>query len=487
MKRLAAALPLVASAALVACLAALLLLTRVPLGWPGEWTWSRLDRTIDPNPAGVVLALVAVALYAAFVALIGRRLHAVERRPRRRSIVAALGLLGLASITLQLTTQTAAPQAFGLTKWAFALHSPASNGYYTHARSKLLDNPMRFWREYPEWIRAQDSLHVGTHPPGLFLAWRAALGLMRNNPPLAAFIVEHAPADVTAGFHEIRKREPIPVADRAAMILVGALTWVACALTVVPIFFLARAIGLSNLAGWWAASFWPLVPAAILFQPAADAAYPLIAATAVALALRRSHFAHALAGLSLALGMQITLAFLAIGLLVAIVVSLKKPWKQSLAALSAIGFGFFATTCFFTISSRTNPFEIWWANQHNHARFYVQFHRSYWVWMALNPVESAIALGLPVVVWVLAGLRDPRSHVLTWATLFVLALLQFTGKNLSEVARLWLPFMPLFLPAAALGIERSGGNNSATAATIGLLGVQTLLLQSTIQVVYAVA
>ena len=63
-------------------------------------------------------------------------------------------------------------------------------------------------------------------------------------------------------------------------------------------------------------------------------------------------------------------------------------------------------------------------------------------------------------------------------------MLNFSGRNLSEVARLWLPLMPPLLTASGLGLARLGGGPKTLAASVMLQGAQTLILQATIQVVY---
>ena len=110
---------------------------------------------------------------------------------------------------------------------------------------------------------------------------------------------------------------------------------------------------------------------------------------------------------------------------------------------------------------------------------------SLWLWA--NPIELAIAIGLPTVVWCVVGLLAPRSVPLSvWATLFVLVLVNLTGRNMGEVARLWMLYMPPFLIAAARGLERLGGGPVALAITTAMVGFQTLALQAMIQVVYPV-
>jgi hypothetical protein len=73
-----------------------------------------------------------------------------------------------------------------------------------------------------------------------------------------------------------------------------------------------------------------------------------------------------------------------------------------------------------------------------------------------------------------------------WATLVVLALVNLTGRNMGEVARLWMLFTPPLLIAAGHGLHRLGGGPVTLGLTTALVGLQTLALQSMIQVVYPV-
>lgn len=471
-----------AGAALVAGFVAGLRGEWFPLGVPGEWTWSRLPAGVAMTALDGIVGLLAVGAYAAFVGIGARMLSG---RAGRLCESVWLVLLALAAVAVQLGVQLAAPAGFGLTKWTFALHSSGSNGYYTIARDQM-DDPLQFWAAYPKWITTQDALHIGTHPPGLFLGWRALLSLYRSNPNLTRAIVANLPEPVVAGFREISRFDPLPPADRAALATVGALTLLACALTVVPLYLLARTRFPAPTA-WASAAFWPLVPSAILFQPTADAAFPLLATSALALAARGHRWSSLLAGIVLAVGMLFTLAFLAVGLIVALILAATPGagrWRR-VELIGWTGAGFLLPTFALWIFSTANPFVIWWWNGRNHARFYAEFHRTYAAWMVANPLEMAIALGLPATLWALIGL--PRAGRASWATLAVLVVLQLSGRNLSEVARIWLLFMPPLLIATAVGIERCGGRPLTTAMTAGLVGLQTLALQATIQVVYAIA
>ena len=86
-------------------------------------------------------------------------------------------------------------------------------------------------------------------------------------------------------------------------------------------------------------------------------------------------------------------------------------------------------------------------------------------WLALNPIELAVALGLPAVAWCLIGIGCPRSVPRsTWATIGVLALLNLVGRNMGEVPAAWILFVPPLLLAAGTGLERMGARPWALGA-----------------------
>jgi hypothetical protein len=488
MRRLALFL-VVIQAAVVAGFAVALRSGSIPLGIRGEWEWQRLK--VAPEPLSLILSLIGILLFSGFVAA---GFHALSRSKRRGSEVLWLAGLALTSILVQGVVQEGAPSGYGLSKWIIALHSPGSSGYYTVAKRQMAD-PRRFLADYPGWIEKQDALHVGTHPPGLFVVAKAMLSLMEANPALSRLVVMLSPPSVSSAITVFRDSLDLPRADAAGLALTGALTLIGCALTVVPLYLLARSSFPSPLA-WTSASLWPLVPSSLLFQPTADTAFPLLSTSALALVCwagkgssRAGLILGFLTGLVLAVGMFFTLAFLPVGLVVALV-ALSAPnttWLKMAGLILSTGAGFLVGTLGWWWATSANPFAIWWVNQRNHGRFYVEYPRTYLAWLVENPVELAVALGLPSTVWLLASLVWPRQVPrVSWSTLGVLAFLTISGKNLSEVARLWLPLMPPLLVAAAWGFSKFGGRAWDLALTVALLGLQVLILEATIQVVYPI-
>jgi hypothetical protein len=238
-----------------------------------------------------------------------------------------------------------------------------------------------------------------------------------------------------------------------------------------------------------------LVPSAVLFLPLADAAYPFLSTAALAFAARSARLdrrarrlSAAVSGVLLAAGMQFSLVFLAVGLVVALVLLSAQgvSVRERALLVLATGIGFLILTCAVWALTGANPFVIWWWNQKNHARFYVESPKTYWAWVLANPIELAIALGIPSTVWAAFSLGWPRSVPrVSLATLAVLAFLTFGGRSLSEVARLWLPFMPALLVAAGYSMSRFQTDRAAIAWTVALLGAQTLIFQSIVLVIFS--
>ncbi len=478
MRRHTRSILLLSQIAIVAGFAVLVRAGRMPLGVRPEWEWLRIKANSDA--LSILLALIAILLYGLYAAS-----GLASLRRGKRSATWLVGLIPM-SLMVQVCIQEGAPQGYGLAKWAIALHSPGSSGYYTVAKEKMI-NLGSFLAGYADWTKSQDYLHIGTHPPGLFVVSWASLRLMEANPGLARSIVTRFPMTLDIAFQSVSPIKPLPIADRASLALVGFVTLLSCALTTIPLYWLARA-RLSVSASWVAAALWPVVPSAMMFQPAADTAFPVLATTALALAAwsGRCRWLALVAGIVLAIGTQFSLAFFPVGLIAAIVYASepKVDWRRKFLLTSFTGIGFLALTFVLWWTTQANPFTIWLANAANHSRFYVHYPRSYWAWLVENPIELAVAIGLPTTFWIVSGARTGPQEA--WTTIGVLILLTVSGKNLSEVARLWLPLMPPLLLMAGAGFDRHFGRPFDLAATIGLVGIQTLVLESTIQVVYPI-
>ena len=204
-------LVLMLQASLVLLLAVAVGARLMPLGIPGEWEWLRVK--VWPSAAGLFLAVLAVAAYAGLVAL---GLRAFARQRSQRSAAAWLTGLAVAAVAVQVIVPMGAAPGYDLSKWAAVNYLPASAGYFQIARKQAVRDPWRFIADYPKWIRDQDSLHIGTHPPGLIAAQCLLMRVMDENPALTGFLLDHMPPAVEEGFRVFGKDDPQPLTRGSA-------------------------------------------------------------------------------------------------------------------------------------------------------------------------------------------------------------------------------------------------------------------------------
>lgn len=445
-------------------------LSNVPLGVPGEWTWNRLPRD-EISLGNLQLAWLCGAVYVSVVMLGGRRIqspniHVIEQTSW------LCGLLLAAGFWIWQVQETA-PTAGQWAKAPFVLYYPSSSGYFYKVRYDQVPAG-RFLAEYEALMSEQDVLHVGTHPPGLFLVFYGLIGLAEQSPGITSGLTSTMPETFRDAFAIVR--ENTSVTAHPAVAVDETILWLATLLvfgctigTMLPLFGLLRA-NLNPEHAWYGAAFWPLIPAAAIFQPKSDAAYPFLATLFIYLgwkAWRTSSLPYALlTGFVLWCGVMCSLAFLPVVLLAALLlvidVVLERPdyrkagWSISFAAT---GFAL-PSVILWGLTGIIMP-RIWWWNYHNHAGFYAQYPRTWWKWLLVNPLELSVAVGLPICLLAMRGLwqlqRAPRRHGahLRWASLAgvaVWSLLWITGKNSGEAARLWLILMPFLVWLASFGL-----------------------------------
>lgn len=450
--------------------------TPLPLGVPGEWTWTRIvagDGETADRLLGLVIASVVAAVYVVGVELARKRLDSAHRS----GVAVRLALLAVAGFAWLFVVQDAPPGTRRLQKSVLVLYAPSTSGYYYHDRFRV-DDFRSFLAEYEAWVGQGDVLHFGTHPPGLFLLHRGLTKLCGASPPLTRSVLALQPDSVREVF-ELLDRFPMGAptrlsdADRASLWLAALLTQAIGVLALVPIYLLVRR-SCGRQAAWTAASLWPLVPALAVFLPKSDALYPCLGATFLwcwlEAASRRSILLGAAAGLLLFVSLGLTLAFLPVALLAAVlsVAELRcdegaaHPGRR-FAPWIAGATTFLALTGAVRLAFDLNLPAVWLQNYRNHAAFYGQFTRTWWKWLLVNPLEAAIAAGLPVALLasaaVFRAIREDgmscRSRAATAGVALVWGMLWLSGKNSGEAARLWLPLLPWGVWLAGISLERA--------------------------------
>jgi len=445
----------------------------LPLGVPGEWVWQRVAP--EPDAAWNLLGIaVAVVLYLAFVEVGGRQL---SRRGAASSTRVYAWLAGLVAVSFAWlwVVQESAPIRNRLGKSAFVLYYPSSSGYFTKARYEDADVP-EFLSGYADLMRERDVLHVGTHPPGLFLIFHGLIRTCEQVPGVAAILAATQPSsfreacDVIAR-NSLRSVPPrlLLVGDRQVLWLATLLVMLSASLSVLPLYALMRRTH-DAAAAWWTAALWPSIPALAVFTPKSDVAYAFVGLLMVLAWLtavdRRSVLLSTLAGLIVWCGLMMSLAFLPVILFLVIAgwqsrrirvsesedvtVRGASSWMRGVPPGRCIVgalVGFLLPTLLMGWGCGINLFDVWWLNYQNHAAFYAKYVRTGWQWRLVNPVELAFAAGWPVALLALvAGASTIRrrdwSAIPAAAVLIVWGALWLSGKNSGEAARLWIVFLP---------------------------------------------
>ncbi len=473
----------------------LLWVTTIPLGVPGEWTWPRIEGGAD-QWIGLVLAMTIGAVYVAFV--VGGS-HRIDDSSRTESTAWLLLLLACGFAWLW-TVQECVSGPANLAKVPYVLFYPRSSGYYWQAWHDV-ESPTEFLRTYEALLAEQDYLHIGTHPPGLTLGYHWLLTLCMSSPRLTEVVLATCPSSATESLETISTLSansgmPLSRGDVAALWLASLVTMLTAAGTLLGIYVLVRRHCTAGTA-WIVAGLWPLVPAVAVFHPKSDTLFPCIAVTMSALWMkacdRRSRPLAIAAGLTLWVGMLLSLAFVTVGaLLVAMtlwewfVPSLRRisiadgevqtpsSSRERLLLLALGACGMIVPSLVMGAMFDINVLNVWRWNLSNHALFYEHNTRTWSAWLLENPWEFALSVGLPVCVvafnslwqlkhggqWAMGRASLAAAFVAVWG------LLWFSGKNMGEAARLWVLLMPWVVMMTATSIERLRNGSADSCETV---------------------
>lgn len=460
-----------------------------PLGVPGEWDWAR--RAAEHLAVSVTLLAIWGLVLAGFIAVGASRLKSCTR------VETGLWLAGLvvAGFAWLWALQDAAPFPTGLRKAAWVLYYPGSSGYFTEARYRVHDLE-RYLAGYEREMSQGDVLHIGTHPPGLVVGYRGLLWLCDRSPAFAAFLRSTQPAELQESFAEIADRSHLPGMplldrDRSVLWLAALVVQLIAVLAVVPLYLLLRRTE-SRATSWLTASLWILVPAVAVFLPKSDTLFPFLGMCFLFLWLegwtRRSWWMCLLSGVVLWLGLFLSLALLPV-LFLALLLTIWEGWicrdeprqpfplgRLCFAVLWCFA-GFAVPVACLWGTTGMNLISVWSWNYRNHAAFYGQFPRTYWKWLLVNPIELAIAAGIPLACLAISSARSAvetptsRRAGILWACLTAWGCLWLSGKNMGEAARLWIVLMPWLVWMAADAFRVTDEPNAGSSRTISFAAI----------------
>ncbi len=492
------ALLVAAALVLTAAAVAVVVARPVRLG-ADDWRWLPVPK---PDWAAALWPLALLALLGGVVLAAwgwvgdaGRLLEA--------ALVAALVLL---AFLVQVAVGRQAKAGYHESLFAVAL--PKASAY--HEATRRIDSFGQHLRQYEAEVRrAPFRVQLSTHPAGPVVLFWGLNHLFAGRPAAAERFVRWCEEWLAGG---LRLEESpaaaalfadMSAAERAGAWLATIVLRLAACLVLVPVYVAGRRL-YGHRTALAAAGLSAAIPSLLLFSPGLDQAYPVLALTAVWLgyraAERESLWRAVLCGLVVSVGLFLTLAFAVVaawsGLAAVIGLWGRAPGRRLALAgrLLAAGLaGWLLPVAVLYGVAGYNSFVVWWACWEGNARFNALTQRSYWTWLWLNPLEFAIALGVPTAclfgrralgqVW---GRLRKGWRGGDWMTLLVLGLLvalDVLGANRGEVPRLWMFLMPACALAAAAELrEYAPYRRALLAALFAAQAVQVVIFKATLNV-----
>lgn len=445
----------------------------IPLGVPGEWTWSRhagISSFVDVVDR-LVPALLCGAAFVLFAEWGRRRILQVGGRGK----AGLYTLLILVAASWILSVQKSTPVAYRDIKPLWVLYDRSSSGYFIEAATRI-NSADEFLQAYEARMEQGDVLHVGTHPPGLFLLAFGCLEICRSSESICSLVEACHSRHEREAFRlvetETRYATALDRSELAGLQLLSLVTSIAVVLAIVPLALLCRHL-FDHVTAWKCCCLWPLLPSLTIFLPKSDLLFPLTSMSALTLMVlamqhRKTLLLAVPAGLVLWVGLLLSLAHLPVIFLLAVFSLLrfvKFGWstlKRDACVLGIMIFTVAATAILFSVVYDCNLLNVWLWNLTNHESFYSEYQRSWWKWLLVNPVELAFAVGLPVAFMAFAGLKSSlhqlrpnrqsgtkkdkaTAGLLVAAAAATILVLLMSGKNQGEAARLWCFLTPWLL------------------------------------------
>jgi hypothetical protein len=252
-------------------------------------------------------------------------------------------------------------------------------------------------------------------------------------------------------------------AARIASAWLGVLSPIWVALTVVPVYFLARRLA-DDRAARIAAAWLPLLPALALFGGALSTAYPPLTTAAVLLfwsAIRQPHrrrqfLSLVLTGAALAALVLWNLSTAPLALLCGLLILIMwrsdldgpRPWSWLLLTGGPIALGALAAAALYWAVIGHSPLELLLTVMKVHTSLY----KPYLPWLLLHPWDVALFAGVPTVAMAVYGgfrARSRPSRQFALALGLTIGLLVVLKLARGETGRVWLFLMPLIVIVAA--------------------------------------
>ncbi len=444
---------------------------------PGEWQWPL--RSIEA-PQRIIVPLIALVLYTLICA---RGLPVFDQdHPSRTIGYRFLVFLTIAVPLIQIALAFAVSR-YPLLEFFGPTVSVHNSGYFTTATAAPdLD---RLLATYPAAMPLL-PIHAQSHPPGPIVMQWLSWKFFQSLPSLADSIAMplrllqcHNP-----GLMALDNPQIASATIGMSLPLIGALA-------VWPLFaFGRRIVGLRAAA--IAVALFPIMPLFAMWPAQWDQVYPLLLFTSLYLAhtgleaqsLRRIFLAGVPLSIATFFSVGNFVLMAVVGLYGLLWLMRHRRWRLALPAALAFALGCISIWIAYAVLYRVNPLDV--ISTGSRLAFdSTTGTRSYLTWLAWNPIDFAIFLGVPIVIALVINLakgRPPSQGVqpLIIATFGALILLNLSGIVRGEVGRLWMYFGPLLLLMAASNMGQGAGDKDIPhdSLLIGLLALQLVTMNT---------
>jgi len=419
----------------------LLRVSKLPLG-NSQWTWNYVSRPLDSSYYFPLLAV----LFLGVILFLALRLKINEKFYLPLLVVAVFVLL-ISFVGVGLDQ----PSSTWLDK---TIRHSGVTSYFSDAQK--INNLGEFLHQYPKLIPSLE-MHSQTHPPG----------------PIVFFYGSIKLSQITGNSFN-----PALYGAYAIILLASS--------SVVLVYYLTKKL-FDHRTALIASSLYGLTPALVMFTPEMDQVYPLFFLILIYLLIesieKKKYLLAWPIGLLWAASLFFSYLFLTFALAFFIICGIyylnskfedKKTFVRfALGLLIRIALVFILAHLVYGMIFGNNLLDIYRASMPYHKAFLAT--KTYSLWLVYNLYDFILFLGLPVTFGIIFSLRKSRPNIILWFLIAMLLIIDLSGKNRGEVARIWLFLTPFAAIAASSYIKKY--NNIIVWAVIILSILQIVIFR----------
>jgi len=424
------------------------------LGTITEWSWGKTNVILG---SGIFWFLALSILFLLFC------YFALKEKVRLKPLIIVGSIIFYLSFSLFIFSLDSHGEGFSYL--SRLVRHPGVTSYYNDAEH--IKEVGTFLKTYTQNIPSF-GMHSQTHPPG---------------PILFFYYIKTAVEHISPNFN------PATVAGFAIVLL--------SSLTILPLYFFVRLIS-NEKAAVISILLYSIVPSVVLFTPEFDQVYPLflmlILLTYLLGMKSKNYLYFLLSGLILAFATFFSFLYISVPVMLLILCGTLYPLRSStapvfyriknfvLSNLILIA-GFVLPNLIYAFVFNSNIYSIYQGTMVFHQRFLAT--TTYRTWVFFNLYDFAIFLGIPLAIILIFALGKEIFNLINragidvafWLFTLTILILDLTGKNRGEVARIWIFLVPMAVAAATSYIAKSKNPRFMTLFMIAIVLLQLIVFK----------